>query len=277
MQTQRLHRHGPVRVPLADLIELNVDGVPRARCSVRRVVAELGSPHELTLSASAQVAAEEIDRWHWDWIGRNSDIVWECLGQQISLTYRAVLIGILISLPLGVLIRGSRIARGIVLGIASILYTIPSLAALTLLGPFTGYISRLTVDVVLVSYTLIILLRNIITGLDEVPDDALDAARGMGMGKWQRLIRVELPLALPSIFAGIRLATVTTIGLATLASVVAQGGLGVLIIHDGFERQILSAAVVGSALAIGLAVLSDAVLVGIQRLLTPWTRRRAAV
>lgn len=216
------------------------------------------------------------DRWHWDWIGRNSDIVWESFQQQLDLTFRAVIIGILISIPLAVIVRGSRVARAIVIGIASVFYTIPSLAALTLLGPFTGYISRLTVDIVLVSYTLVILLRNIITGLDEVPADVREAARGMGLSKTQMLIKVELPLALPSIMAGIRIATVTTIGLATLASLVAQGGLGFLIIYEGFQRQILSAAIVGSALAVGLAIVSDGVLVVIQRLLTPWARSRAA-
>jgi osmoprotectant transport system permease protein len=217
------------------------------------------------------------DRWHWDWIQRNPDIVWESFSQQLDLTYRAVLIGILISLPLAVVVRGSRIARGAVIGAASVLYTIPSLAALTLLGPFTGYISRLTVDVVLISYTLVILLRNMITGLDEVPADVREAARGMGLSPTQMLLRVELPLALPSIMAGIRIATVTTIGLATLASLVAQGGLGFLIIYEGFNRQILSAAVVGSALAVAQAVASDAVLVGIQRMLTPWARRKVLV
>lgn len=227
--------------------------------------------------AGSQIAAASVDRWHWDWISRNPDIVWESFIQHVSLVYRAVLIGVVISLPLAIVVRGSRFVRSVVLGTAAVLYTVPSLAALTLLGPFTGYISRTTVDVMLVSYTLIILLRNIITGLDEVPEDALDAARGMGMGRWQRLIKVELPLALPSIMAGIRLATVTTIGLATLASVVAQGGLGVLIIHDGFDRQILSAAVVGSLLAVALAVVSDAALVGIQWLLTPWSHRKALV
>ncbi len=215
------------------------------------------------------------DRWHWDWISRNSDIVWTSFQQQIDLTYRAVLIGVLISIPLAVVVRGSRVARALVIGLASVLYTIPSLAALTLLGPFTGYISRMTVDIVLVSYTLVILLRNIITGLDEVPAEVREAARGMGLSGAQLLLKVEFPLALPSIMAGIRLATVTTIGLATLASLVAQGGLGFLIIYEGFQRQILSAAVVGSALAVGLAVASDAVLVGLQRLLTPWARNRA--
>lgn len=216
------------------------------------------------------------DRWHWDWISRNSDIVWESFQQQLDLTFRAVIIGILISIPLAIVVRGSRVARAIVIGIASVLYTIPSLAALTLLGPFTGYISRLTVDIVLVSYTLVILLRNIITGLDEVPADVREAARGMGLSPTQMLLRVELPLALPSIMAGIRIATVTTIGLATLASLVAQGGLGFLIIYEGFQRQILSAAIVGSALAVGLAIVSDGVLVLIQRLLTPWARSKAA-
>ncbi|MCU1688175.1 MAG: putative transporter permease protein [Jatrophihabitantaceae bacterium] len=214
------------------------------------------------------------DRWHRDWIDRNSDIVWQSYHQQLDLTFRAVIIGILISIPLAVIVRGSRAARSIVVGIASVFYTIPSLAALTLLGPFTGYISRLTVDIVLVSYTLVILLRNIITGLEEVPADVRESARGMGLSKTQMLLRVELPLALPSIMAGIRIATVTTIGLATLASLVAQGGLGFLIIYEGFQRQILSAAIVGSALAVGLAIVSDGVLVVIQRLLTPWARRR---
>lgn len=214
------------------------------------------------------------DRWHWDWIDRNSDIVWQSFQQQLDLTFRAVIIGILISIPLAVIVRGSRLARSIVVGIASVFYTIPSLAALTLLGPFTGYISRLTVDIVLVSYTLVILLRNIITGLEEVPADVRESARGMGLSKAQMLLRVEIPLALPSIMAGIRIATVTTIGLATLASLVAQGGLGFLIIYEGFQRQILSAAIVGSALAVGLAIVSDGVLVVIQKLLTPWARRR---
>jgi osmoprotectant transport system permease protein len=216
------------------------------------------------------------DRWHWDWISRNSDIVWESFGQQLDLTFRAVLIGILISIPLAIVVRGSTVARAVVIGVASVLYTIPSLAALTLLGPFTGYISRLTVDIVLVSYTLVILLRNIVTGLDEVPADVREAARGMGLSRTQLLLKVELPLAVPSIMAGIRIATVTTIGLATLASLVAQGGLGFLIIYEGFQRQILSAAIVGSALAVGLAIVCDGVLVVIQRLLTPWARGKAA-
>jgi osmoprotectant transport system permease protein len=215
------------------------------------------------------------DRWHWDWIGRNSDIVWLSFQQQLDLTFRAVIIGILICVPLAVIVRGSRVARAVVIGLASVFYTIPSLAALTLLGPFTGYISRLTVDIVLVSYTLVILLRNIITGLDEVPADVREAARGMGLSRTQLLVKVEMPLALPSIMAGIRIATVTTIGLATLASLVAQGGLGFLIIYEGFQRQILSAAIVGSALAVGLAIVSDGVLVVIQRMLTPWARSRA--
>lgn len=215
------------------------------------------------------------DRWHWDWIGRNSDIVWLSFQQQLDLTFRAVIIGILICVPLAVIVRGSRVARALVIGLASVFYTIPSLAALTLLGPFTGYISRLTVDIVLVSYTLVILLRNIITGLDEVPADVREAARGMGLSRTQLLVKVEMPLALPSIMAGIRIATVTTIGLATLASLVAQGGLGFLIIYEGFQRQILSAAIVGSALAVGLAIVSDGVLVVIQRMLTPWARSRA--
>lgn len=214
------------------------------------------------------------DRWHWDWIDRNSDIVWQSFQQQLDLTYRAVLIGVLISIPVAVVVRGSRIVQAAVVALASVLYTIPSLAALTLLGPFTGYISRLTVDIMLVSYTLVILLRNIITGLDEVPAEVLEAARGMGLSRGQLLLRVEMPLALPSIMAGVRIATVTTIGLATLASLVAQGGLGFLIIYEGFQRQILSAAVVGSLLAVGLAVASDMVLVAIQRLLTPWAARR---
>jgi osmoprotectant transport system permease protein len=233
------------------------------------VLAELGA-HGATIAAGEPQA---LDRWHWDWVGRNSDLVWNTFEQQCSLVFRAVLIGVLISVPLAVVVRSSKALRAVVIGVASALYTVPSLAAFTLLGPLTGYISRLTVDVVLVSYTLMILIRNIVTGLDEVPDEVIEAATGMGLGRWQRLWRVELPLALPSIMAGIRLATVTTIGLATLASVVAQGGLGVLIINEGFNRQIGSAVVVGSALAVGLAVFSDAVLVGLQYLFTPWARR----
>ena len=227
----------------------------------------------MTATLAVQLAAPS--EFHWDWIGRNSDIVWESFGQQIDLTLRAVLIGFVLSFVIALTIRTSKPLQAVVLTIAGILYTVPGIAALILLGPYTGYISRLTVDIVLVSYTLVILIRNIITGLNEVPADVIEAARGMGLSRWQLLRSVELPLALPTIIAGLRIATVTTIGLATLASLVAQGGLGYLIIHEGFDRQILSAAIVGSGLAIGLAIVADAILVGVQRVLSPWARKAA--
>jgi len=155
--------------------------------------------------------------------------------------------------------------------VGGILYTIPSLALFALLVPFTG-LSTLTAEIGLVSYTLLILIRNIVSGLNAVPEDAKEAARGMGYTGGQMLWRVELPLAVPVIVAGIRIATVTTIGLVTVTALIGKGGLGALML-GGF-RQLYPevAVVVGLALSVARAIAADGLILGAQRVLTPWAR-----
>jgi osmoprotectant transport system permease protein len=157
---------------------------------------------------------------------------------------------------------------------AAFLYTIPSLAFFQLMVPITG-LSRTSAEIALVSYTLLILFRNTLTGLQEVPEDARLAARAMGLTQGQILRRVELPLALPAIMAGIRIATVTTISLATVAAFIGVGGLGQPIfnaIQSGFKTEFVAAGL----LAVLLALVADALLVLLQRILTPWARARRA-
>jgi osmoprotectant transport system permease protein len=154
---------------------------------------------------------------------------------------------------------------------AALLYTIPSLAFFEIMVQITG-INRFTAEIALVSYTLLILFRNTLTGLQGVPKPAIEAARAMGLTDRQRLVRVELPLALPAMMAGVRIATVTTISLTTVAAYIGAGGLGEPIfnaIQTGFKTQFIAAGV----LAILLALVVDVLLVIVQRLLTPWTRR----
>jgi len=152
------------------------------------------------------------------------------------------------------------------------LYTIPSLAFFELMVQVTG-INRFTAEIALVSYTLLILFRNTLAGLRGVPPDALEAAQAMGLSRRQTLVRVELPLALPPIMAGLRIATVTTISLTTVAAYIGAGGLGQPIfdgIQTGFKTEFLAAGM----LAIALALAADGLLVVVQRLLSPWARRR---
>jgi len=151
-----------------------------------------------------------------------------------------------------------------------VLYTIPSIALFVFLIPWTG-LSRTTALVPLVAYTLLILIRNIVAGLDGVPPEVREAAQGMGYRRLRQLFSVELPLALPAIVAGIRIATVTTIGLITVTALIGQGGLGQFMI-DGFQRDFRTPLTVGIVLSVALAVLADLLLVSAQRLVSPWAR-----
>ena len=155
---------------------------------------------------------------------------------------------------------------------SAFLYTIPSLALFELLVPITG-INRLTAEIGLVSYTLLILFRNTLTGLRGVPAPTIEAARAMGLTPRQSLLRVELPLAFPAIMAGLRIATVTTVSLTTVAAYIGAGGLGAPIfdaIQTGFKTEFIAA----GALAVILAIVLDVLLVGVERVITPWSRRR---
>jgi osmoprotectant transport system permease protein len=212
-----------------------------------------------------------------EWVADNADRIGELTVEHIYYTVVAIGIGLVISFGLALLVRRIPRLYGPVLGVTGMLYAIPSLALFALLVPITGLTSVLTVEIALVSYTLLILTRNIVEGLRGVPPDAVEAASGMGYTPTQRLLRIELPLALPVIVAGIRIATVTTVGLVTLAALLGLGGLGYLIITIGTSRGSfgITATLTGIVLAVGLAVIADFALMAVQRALTPWARRRA--
>jgi osmoprotectant transport system permease protein len=212
------------------------------------------------------------------WVVENLDLIGELLVEHLYLTVLAIGIGLVISFALALLIRNSPVLYGPVLGVTGTLYSIPSLALFALLTPVTGIGTVLTAEIALVGYTLLILVRNIVEGLRGVPDDAIEAAAGMGFTPTQRLLRVELPLALPVIMAGVRIATVTTIGLVTVTALTGLGGIGYLIVQIGIRRGQFGStqALTGIVLAVALAVLADLLLQALQRRLTPWARRRAA-
>jgi osmoprotectant transport system permease protein len=192
-------------------------------------------------------------------------------GEHVVLTLIGVGLGILIAFPVTLLIHRRRRLVGPVLGVAGILYAIPSLALFGLLIPVTG-IGLLTAEIALVSYTLLILIRNGLAGLDGVAPEIVEAATGMGHTRIQRLWRVQLPLAVPVIIAGLRIATVTTIGLVAVTALIGQGGLGFVIITIGINRFFPTAILVGVGLSVLLAVLADRGLVLAERALTPWAR-----
>jgi len=201
----------------------------------------------------------------------HGDDIFAATRQHVELTLLAVAIGLLVAFPLGLAARRWRRTEGPILGLAGALFTIPSLALFALLVPFTG-LSRTTAEIGLVGYTLLILVRNVVAGLDGVPDEVREAAHGMGYRPLDQLVRVELPLALPVIVAGIRIATVTTIGLVTVTGLIGQGGLGALII-EGINRDFRTPLVVGSVCSVALAVVADVALAGAARLCAPWSRR----
>ncbi|MFF2523958.1 ABC transporter permease [Streptomyces liangshanensis] len=190
--------------------------------------------------------------------------------QHIWITAVSVAIGLIVAFPLALLARSRPAFAGPVLGLTTLLYTIPSLAMFSLLLPFFGLSAGLVITG-LVLYSLTILVRNIMAGLESVPEEAREAARGLGYGPARLLWEVELPLALPALMAGLRIATVSTVALTTVGSIVGKGGLGNLItdaLTSFFKAQVLAA----SVLCVLLAVVADLLLLGVQRLLTPWTR-----
>jgi len=211
------------------------------------------------------------------WVSRNwGNVLWPALRQHIVLSVVAVAIGFAISLSLALGAYRFRWLERPVATVAGILFTIPSLALFELLTPIKGLgLSATTAEVALVSYSLLILFRNITTGLRDVPADVREAAQGMGMTRTQSLLRVELPLALPAIIAGLRTATVTVIALATVAAVICNQGLGAPIFAAIQENVFKTELIAAGGLAVALAIAADVLLVGVQRALTPWTRARA--
>jgi osmoprotectant transport system permease protein len=205
------------------------------------------------------------------YVAGNWDTILGYLREHVQLTVLAVIIGSAAALPLALLARRSRFLAGPVLGLSTVIYTIPSLAMFALIFPFTG-LSTTTVLIGLVLYSLVILVRNFLAGLQGVPADVREAARGMGYGSARLFLRVDLPLALPAIMAGLRIATVSTVALATVGVLVGHGGLGQLIV-GGFNANFYRAEIVTGAVGcVLLALAFDVLLAGVERLLTPWSR-----
>ena len=211
----------------------------------------------------------------WDWIADNADVILLALWQHMILVVVPLAVGVAISLGLAIWAVRKPGVYGPVTAITGILYTIPSLAAFALLVPILGF-SMLVAFIPLTTYTLLILFRNIVAGFQGVPSEVLEAADGMGYRRRERLLRVELPLAVPLMITGVRLAAVTLIGLATVASILGSsfGGLGQLI-TDGLQTFFPTKYVLGGVLSVLLALVVDLVLVRVERIATPWSRARA--
>ncbi len=209
------------------------------------------------------------------WIAGHFDSIVQRIVQHLQLTILPLVIGIVISLILAVWAVRQPRAYGPVTAITGLLYTIPSLAAFAALRPIFG-LSLLTALIPLTTYTLLILFRSFAAGFSAVPAEILEAAEGMGYTRRQRLLRVELPLAVPLMIAGVRLASVTTIGLATIAAVLGDtfGGLGQLI-TEGIQNFFPTKYLLGAALSVVLAFAADYLFVRFERLVTPWARARA--
>jgi len=206
----------------------------------------------------------------WDWTFNHLPDIGHRIQEHLILTGIAVGVGFVIAFALSLAIRQLPVLYSPVTWVAGVLYSIPSLALFALLIPFTG-LSIVTAEIGLISYTLLILIRNIVSGIRSVPPDVRESAVGMGYSQWQLLWRIELPLATSVIIAGVRVAVVTTIGLVTVTGVIGQGGLGALIVQ-GIQQFFATPLVIGATLSIALAVILDGGLVALQRRATPWTR-----
>jgi osmoprotectant transport system permease protein len=217
---------------------------------------------------SADSSCVESNGFCPSWIADNLDRYKQPLVEHVELTLIAVALGFTIAFSLALLAHRRRWLVAPITQVTGVLYTLPSVAVFFLLLPLTGR-GKVTALIALVSYTLLIIFRNVITGLDGVPAEARDAGRGMGLTARQLLWRVELPLALPEIMAGLRIAVTTTVGLTALVFLAGAGGLGEAIFAD---IQFRSNVVVAGGLCLLLAVVLDLLVLGLQKALTPWTR-----
>lgn len=213
----------------------------------------------------------------WSWVSSQRGLIAHLLVQHVELSVVAVAVGLAISFPLALVARSARPLRGLIIGFSGALYVVPAVALLGIMAPITGFFSPVTAEFALVSYTLLILVRNIVTGLEQVPEAAREAARGMGYTAARELWKVQLPLALPSMMGGLRVAIVTVVGLVNVTAFVNEGGLGQLVLQQGFQEDFTTPIVVGLVLSVALAALADAALVFVQYISLPWARsgRRA--
>ncbi len=226
--------------------------------------------------SAASYAGPPNPWFSWTWVSKHVDDLWTALVEHVTISLVSMVIAIVVAFPLALVARRWRRTEGPILAVASVLYTIPALALIAALVPWLG-LTAWPVIVALSVYALLVLVRNLLVGLDGVPPEVVDAARGMGFSSRRLLWRVELPLALPAVLAGVRIATVSTIGLMTIGGFLDYGGFGNLIV-EGFNRSVGRAEVVTASLCcILLALLADGLLLLLQRRLTPWARGRAAL
>jgi len=225
---------------------------------------------ELSLDTQA---TNPVIRWEWVFLREDTrGELWEATLQHLQLTVMAVGMGLVIAAALAAIALRFRWSFAPITAFTSFLYTIPSVALFGLL--VTRFGNTTSAEIALVSYTLLVLVRNIVAGIDGVPPAVTDAADGLGLTRTRRLLTVELPLALPVILAGVRVATVTTVGLVGITAIIQLGGLGQLI-FDGYGTQYYTKIVVGSVLSVALALVLDVAFNRLEVVLTPWARRRS--
>ena len=229
-------------------------------------------PTGITRTGVMLAADEPLVRW--DWVRDHTDEVWQRTVEHVQLTVYSLAIGFVVAGLLSVVAIKFRRTYGPITWVTGILYTIPSLALIAPLAKWLGF-GNAPVVIALVTYTLLILIRNNVAAFDGVPPEVRDAATGMGYTPLRRVLQVELPLALPVIIAGVRIASVTVIGLVTIGALVGAGGYGAFI-DDGLNRFFPTAVIVGTTLSVLLAVVVDLAFVLLERLLTPWRRMRRA-
>lgn len=224
------------------------------------------------MSSLTAVAADASNPWlSWGYVTDYSTELLEAGKQHVLLTVGAVLLALVFAFPLTALVRRYPRSESAVLGLSGVLYTIPSLALISLLWPVFG-LSPTTVVIALAVYALLVVMRNTLVGLDGVPAEVVDAARGMGMSRRATMLKVELPLALPTILAGIRIATVSTVGMVTIGALVGYGGFGQLIL-SGFQQNFFHAQIATATICcVLLAIVFELLLLALQRGLTPWAR-----
>jgi osmoprotectant transport system permease protein len=222
---------------------------------------------------SLAAATNPIIRW--EWVVEEWDQVWDAIVEHLTLTMMAMSLGLVVSSILAAIALRHRWTMTPITATTSLIYTLPSVALFALLAPVFGNLSRWTAVLPLAGYTLLILVTNIVAGFQAVPPSVRDSADGMGMSRARRMWSVELPLAVPYIVTGIRIATVSTVGLVTVAAIIGQGGLGRLI-FSGLRRAFWTPMTVGAALSIVLALVLDAAILAIGLWLAPWQRRRRA-
>lgn len=211
----------------------------------------------------------------WEWISRRYDEIWETTVSHLWLTGFAVVVGFVSAMALSIVALRWRRTYAPITWVTGFFYTVPSLALFAFLVPITG-LGFVTAQVALVSYTLLILIRNIVAGVDGVPAAVKEAADAMGYTPWRRFLSIELRLATPTIIAGLRVATVTVVGLVTVTSLIGEGGYGIFIL-DGLRRSFSTPVMLGITLSVVLAIVIDLLLVLIERLLTPWATREGVL